>query len=173
MEQLTEAEKSTNNETYKHIYTVQGLILDTVHVLLKRMASHDQSKLIPPEVSTFVEFTPKLKDSTYGSEEYKGFLKAMKPALDNHYACNRHHPEHFENGVNGMNIIDLIEMILDWKAATLRHADGDIMKSIEINAKRFGIDDQLKQILINTAKCLNGLENWGDNISEKAVLENS
>lgn len=165
MQELTQAEKATNNETYKHIHTVQGLILDAVGVLLRRMSSHDQSKLRPPEVSTFTEFTPKLKDSTYGSEEYKGFLRDMKPALDNHYACNRHHPEHFENGINDMNILDIVEMILDWKAATLRHDNGDIMKSIEINAERFGIDDQLKQILINTAKCLNGLDDWGDNVS--------
>lgn len=38
----------------------------------------------------------------------------------------------------------------DWKAATERHADGDILKSLEINRVRFGISDQLAQILQNT-----------------------
>ena len=51
-----------------------------------------------------------------------------------------------------MNIVDICEMIADWKAASLRHADGDIMKSIEINQKRFGYSDELKSILINTVK---------------------
>ena len=76
----------------------------------------------------------------------------MKIALDHHYAENRHHPEHFENGIQEMNIVDICEMIADWKAASLRHADGDIMKSIEINQKRFGYSDELKSILINTVK---------------------
>ena len=43
-------------------------------------------------------------------------------------------------------------MMADWKAASLRHSDGDIYKSIEINQKRFGYSDELKQIFINTVK---------------------
>lgn len=53
-----------------------------------------------------------------------------------------------------MNLVDIIEMLCDWKAATLRHADGDIYKSIEINQKRFGYSDELKSIFINTIKCI-------------------
>ena len=53
-----------------------------------------------------------------------------------------------------MNLVDLIEMICDWKAASERHADGDIYKSIEINQKRFGYSDELKQILKNTIEIL-------------------
>jgi hypothetical protein len=65
---------------------------------------------------------------------------------------------HFHNGpegINGMTLIDLIEMLCDWKAAGLRHADGDIFRSIEINKERFGISEQLTQILENTAEFLN------------------
>ena len=51
-----------------------------------------------------------------------------------------------------MTIIDLIEMLCDWKAATMRHNDGNIRKSIEINAKRFNIDSQLTKMLENTVK---------------------
>lgn len=43
-------------------------------------------------------------------------------------------------------------MFADWKAAGERHADGDILRSIEVNAKRFGIGEQLTQILYNTTK---------------------
>ena len=53
-----------------------------------------------------------------------------------------------------MTLVDIVEMLCDWKAASLRHNDGNLLKSIEINANRFGYDDQLKQILINTAKIL-------------------
>ena len=94
--ELTQAELATNAETWKHIDTVMRLLASAQIELMRRQFTHDRSKLVPPEVSTFVEFTPKLKGSTYGSEEYKGFLAAMKPALDWHYSHNRHHPEHYE-----------------------------------------------------------------------------
>lgn len=61
--------------------------------------------------------------------------------------------EHY--GIHGMNLIDMIEMLMDWAAATKRHDDGDILKSIEINQKRFGYTNELKQIFINTVKVLN------------------
>lgn len=53
-----------------------------------------------------------------------------------------------------MDLIDLIEMICDWKASSMRHENGDIKKSIEINQKRFNYDDTLKQILLNTVSFL-------------------
>jgi hypothetical protein len=136
--------------TYEHIQVVQQLLNKVIAELLIRQLNHDQSKLKSPEVEVFDEYTAKLKDVTYGSEEYKTSLKGMKPALDHHYANNSHHPEYYANGIKDMSLIGLIEMLCDWKAATLRHNDGDILKSIEINQKRFGYSDELKQILINT-----------------------
>ena len=41
-------------------------------------------------------------------------------------------------------------MILDWYAASQRHENGDIFKSIEQNQERFGYTDEVKMILINT-----------------------
>ena len=139
-------------ETYKHKQTVFTLINEFIRTLLIAAAEHDNSKLEEYEVDIFTKYTPKLAGSTYGSDEYNLFLKEMKPALDHHYANNRHHPEHFKNGIKDMDLVDLVEMICDWKAATLRHNDGDIFKSIEINQKRFGYSDELKQIFINTVK---------------------
>jgi hypothetical protein len=66
-----------------------------------RGVEHDRSKLEAPEVDLFDEYTPKLAGCAYGSGEYWQFLKSLKPALDHHYAENRHHPEHFEDGVRG------------------------------------------------------------------------
>jgi len=146
-------------KTLEHIRQVRkqlDFIIDKLH---DRARDHDISKLEEPEKSIFDEYTPKLKNTTYGSAEYKQYLKEMKKALDHHYKYNRHHPEHFEqeadarwkaSSVSCMNLIDIIEMFCDWKAATLRHADGDILNSIKINKKRFGMSEQLCQILINT-----------------------
>jgi len=139
-------------DTLKHKQNVIEFIQRMCGDLDRRKILHDNSKLDEPEKKIFDEYTPKLANSTYGSEEYKSYLEGMKVALKHHYANNRHHPEHFENGIKEMNLVDLIEMLADWKAATLRHNDGDIMKSIEINQERFGYGDELKQIFINTVK---------------------
>lgn len=148
----------STQDTNDHISSVRKRVWDCVINLLKRGDNHDLSKLESPEKELFDEYTPKLKDSTYGSDEYKGFLKGLKVALDHHYENNSHHPEHYENGISGMSLLDLLEMICDWKAATERHADGDISKSIEINQQRFGYTDELKSILKNTAKELGYLQ---------------
>jgi len=142
----------SSTDTLTHIKRVGYLLRRMVWEILNRMDNHDSSKLRTPEKEIFDEFTPKLKNSTYGSEEYNGFLKEMKKALDNHYGLNSHHPEHYNNGITDMDLIDLIEMICDWKAASERHANGDIYQSIQINKKRFNISDQLEQILVNTVK---------------------
>lgn len=144
-------------DTLAHIGDVRARLAAVVKDLERRQAAHDLSKLADPEKATFDKFTPKLEGSTYGGEEYKAFLAAMKPALDHHYAHNSHHPEHYADGVRGMCLLDVVEMLCDWKAATLRHADGDLRKSIEINQRRFGYSDELKQILLNTAERLGWL----------------
>jgi hypothetical protein len=150
MKSLTLEEQATNATTMHHINMVQTLLHKVVKELLDRADIHDQSKLESPEVELFTEWTPKLASATYGSPEYEGFRKAMGPALAHHYAKNRHHPEHFKDGVNDMSLIDLIEMFCDWKAATMRHNDGSIRKSIAHNADRFGLSPQLVKILENT-----------------------
>ena len=149
-------------ETKAHIAEVSKAILDIVNALTQRALAHDKSKLILPERRGFDEFTPKLKGSTYGSEEYKEFLAALKPVLDHHYAENRHHPEHHKDGIRDMTLVDLVEMFCDWRAATLRHADGDIRKSIEINKGRFGYSEELASIFQNTARELWFGESAGD-----------
>lgn len=142
-------------ETLEHIYRVQHYMSPIISDLTLRMEKHDQSKLNSPEKEYFDEFTPRLKTLTFGTLEYTQNIQDLKPALDHHYANNDHHPQfHGEDGINGMNLLSLIEMIADWKAAGERGKDGNIYKSIEINAERFGISKQLKKILINTAKYL-------------------
>lgn len=145
-------------ETQKHIEKVRKYIRFFTDKLTTRGVNHDASKLESPEVEIFAEHTDCLKDLIYDSEEYKEHLASMKPALDHHYALYRHHPEHFQNGIDDMNLIDLVEMFADWKASSERQKDGNLLLSIEKNAKRFNISAQLKQILINTAKTLDEME---------------
>lgn len=157
-------------DTLKHSRRVGELIHQLVKELLDRAVSHDLSKTEDPELAVFNEFTPKLKGSTYGSDEYKGYLEAMGEGLRHHYAANRHHPEHFGSaGVTGMTLVDLVEMLADWKAATERHDTGSLSKSLRIQRERFEIDDQLACVLFNTARGFGWLDEltWnGDNTRE-------
>jgi hypothetical protein len=123
-----------------------------LELAMERSPRHDASKLEEPEKSMFDEFIPKLKETEFGSDEYKAALVDMGQALQHHYQANRHHPEHFDNGINDMTLVDVIEMICDWNAAAF-------MKGVDVNldylSKRFGITDQLRHIILNTIKELN------------------
>lgn len=142
------------DETMKHRLLVADLMEKMASILKARGQMHDISKLENPEFPLFAIWTPKLAALTYGSEEYKEALKELQPALDHHYANNRHHPEHFKNGIHDMNILDIIEMFVDWYCASKRHNDGNIRKSIEINKGRFGFSEELATILENSIELL-------------------
>lgn len=137
-------------ETYKHIKQVAAHISIFIKELLDRLVQHDSSKLEDPEKDILDAHAVNLSNLIYGSPEYRNEMTAMQPMIEHHNLYNKHHPEHYKDGIRGMDLIDLCEMICDWKAATLRHASGDIHRSIELNQERFQYSDELKQILKNT-----------------------
>lgn len=155
MVELTDEQKAIHFETWEHIHQVRKLLNVCVTDLNMRALVHDQSKIYSEEESkTFAEYTPKLKHLKYGSDEYKECMKEMGDAIVHHQTVNDHHPEAHEGGINGMNLIDVLEMLCDWKAATLRTKDGDILRSLEFNKDRFGMSDQLVAIMRNTLPLL-------------------
>lgn len=154
MTDLHTADLEAKVQTYEHIDKIREMLRLFAVELLTRGETHDRSKLKPAESKVFAEFTPKLRGTTYGSDEYKSFLRDMKPALDHHYANNRHHPEHHEGGIDGMNLLDVLEMWIDWYCSSMRHADGDMGRSIDINEKRFSMSPQLTTIFRNTLRDL-------------------
>jgi len=145
-------ELEANASTQAHINVVRRLLRQAAVELLMRGESHDLSKFSAEEVEMFTRFTPRLRGMTYGSDEYKTCLAEMGPGLRHHYENNRHHPEHFAGGIDDMNLLDVIEMFIDWKASSQRHADGNLGKSIDINEKRFAMSPQLAAIFRNTAR---------------------
>jgi Family of unknown function (DUF5662) len=169
-------------DTWEHIGKVRGYLTQFIRQLLTRADTHDASKLEPPELEAFNTFTPKLSETAYGTPEYESYRVAMGGALEHHYAMNRHHPEHHEDGIRGMTLTDLIEMLCDWKAASERHGghrpampaspgrpdapkyDSDLIRSIGLNAERFGYGEELQAILENTA-----VEMWGGDGRERTA----
>jgi Family of unknown function (DUF5662) len=150
----------SSKDTLLHIKRVSELLHSVISDFTERASNHDNSKLDSPEKELFDQYTPLLKSTTYGSEEYNNYLSQLKVGLDHHYKNNSHHPEHYDLGIQGMNLFDLLEMLVDWKAATERHADGSIEKSLEINKTRFKISSELSAILNNTVAYMSKKKEW-------------
>jgi hypothetical protein len=121
--------------------------------LFQRAASHDNSKFGAEEFDLYNQAFPDLQKHAYGSDGYKAAVKLLGPALGHHLSVNDHHPEYFENGISQMNAIQLIEMCCDWMAASER-GQTNIEQGLMINKKRFGIDDDLFELIKNTVEYL-------------------
>jgi hypothetical protein len=144
----------STKDTLEHIMHVRDGLGWAVQELTQRAEDHDRTKMGPEEKAIYDEYTPKLRGTTFNSPEYKEYLVEMGKALEHHYAQYRHHPEHFTRGMKDMTLIDLLEMLIDWRASTKRHADGDVMRSVEVLQERFGYSDELKEVFVNTVHWL-------------------
>jgi hypothetical protein len=139
-----------------HIVRVQELLQTIINNLTVRAAQHDMSKFAEPEKSALDQAGPPGEQiySTGGeiTAEYQESLAALDVMRTHHYAVNAHHPEHWPNGIDDMSLLDIIEMLADWRAAGEIYKDGNIMASLQTNQGRFGISDQLASVLENTVK---------------------
>ena len=140
-------------DTHDHIDQVRRYLYVATAELTDRARAHDASKLEEPERSIFRDGLAQRDRHPYGSDGYFQHLLAVKPALDHHYAHNRHHPEHHADGVSGMDLFDLVEMVCDWMAACegCRPATAaQLGVMLEKSQARFGYSDDIAQILAAT-----------------------
>lgn len=142
---------TTMRDTHAHVQRVGELMMKAVSNLQDRAIHHDASKFGEQEFDSFVVVTHKLKGLTYGSDEYRAELKNLDDALTHHYQLNSHHPEHYTHGIEDMTLLDILEMLCDWKAASERHADGSLVESLIKNRTRFGMSANFTALLARTA----------------------
>ena len=133
---------------------VQRIIDNLYH----RGESHDDDKLDGDILDSFYNVSNRFENVKFGSVEYEQNLEFLKPVLDKHYETNDHHPQHYKNGISGMNFMSMLEMLVDWKSASSAYGDNTFEESMQINKKRFGIDEQLYEVMRNTAKSLGYLD---------------
>ena len=69
-------------DTAEHRKVVAHFLTKLTSMILIRGSEHDLSKDKSPELEVFAEYGPKLKTSTYGSDEYHSHLRKMNVALD-------------------------------------------------------------------------------------------
>lgn len=136
-------------DTLAHIHHVRDNIGVFVAEMLRRGRVHDASKFTAEEKPALDAALPLLEGVAYGSPEFQAVLDRIGPALQNHYRCNSHHPEHYgADGVAGMDLFDVVEMVCDWMAAAQRHPTDGV--KVTHNVRQFGIDQQLEAIITNT-----------------------
>jgi len=148
----------SEQDTLTHKDNVERFIQNMIDILLHRANHHDNSKLNPLEKPIFDKYSPKLSTLKFGSPEYLEIFKEMDVAIQEHYSKNKHHPEHFKNGIDDMNLFDLLEMLADWKSSSLRTHGGSFKQSFDICCKKFKIEGQRKEMLKNTVIELGWLE---------------
>jgi hypothetical protein len=142
---------TANEVTQAHINRVAEILGDVTTVLDTRGIYHDQSKFDPIEAGLLQEMQDLIDregPAPYGSEEYSRRTALLGPMLEHHYRNNPHHPEFFSNGIAGMNLIDVVEMICDWKAASERGQESAI--NLTHSIQKYQIDPMLASILRNT-----------------------
>lgn len=146
-------EESALTITLRHMKRVQDLLGMAAINLMQRGQKHDLSKLEPIELGALERLMEHQKEhgqAAYGTPEYEQQRALLGPMLDHHYANNTHHPEHYDDGVNGMDLFDVVEMFLDWKAASER--GGEDAMNLTYAAERYGIDAQMLNVFRNTAE---------------------
>jgi hypothetical protein len=131
-----------------HIREVQSEMANVTSAFVKRMARHDQSKYSTQE-SALIQQKAILDSLPYNTPEYHESLTQIKSAVQAHYEVNSHHPEHYPNGVTGMSLLDMLEMISDWRVAAEMNGS-ELMESFDKCVGRFHISPDIRQVLLNT-----------------------
>ena len=140
---------NTLNSILKHRQTVRERLLFLADELYKRAYHHDDSKLQLPEIKWLIEMDKEPRYE-YGTPGYFEKMKCWDKFFKHHYENNRHHPDHFANGIEGMNLADLCEYIVDIISYYEELHVNNALDTVNKQKERFGFDEQLTQILKNT-----------------------
>lgn len=140
---------NTIKSIVKHKESVKKRLTFLAEELHKRAKSHDDSKLKPPELDWLIEMDKEPRYQ-YGSPEYFDKMKRWNKFFEHHYKNNRHHPDHFKGGITDMNLADLCEYIVDIISYFDELHVSNAIDTVNKQSERFGLDDQLTQILKNT-----------------------
>ena len=139
----------TVTDVVKHRENVKNRLMFLADELYKRAEHHDDSKLAYPEIEWLIEMDKEPRYD-YGTPEYFDKMKRWQKFFDHHYKNNRHHPDHFTNGIDDMNLVDLCEYVIDIISYFNELHVHDALETINKQSGRFGFDEQLEQILKNT-----------------------
>ncbi len=124
-----------------HNRFVASLLVELANALEKRAIVHDASKFSVDEFAGFVHINRIAREHEYGSPEYMASI-VETDAVALHYSRNPHHPEHYPNGIDDMTLLDIIEMVADWKAASETYGQTSLEDALAVHVERFGLRDE-------------------------------
>lgn len=155
-------------DTRKHQQWVAEKMIEVAKRLLDRAVIHDASKFSDVEKNAYVGPVWELntRQVAYGSEEYIALVTQMGEGWEHHKAHNSHHPENVQvtlpefagDPFSGMDLLDLIEMLCDWCAASKRRGNSPWLP-LDKMEKDLGLSHQLRCVLQNTLGVLTRDEN--------------
>lgn len=144
------ADMAYGSEEYKECLRREKPTIDHHYAFNSHHPEH-YPKRTPTQTSEMLRASAREMLSTAKDAEGSADPAEIK-ALCDFAVFNLEVADQLEAEVNGMSLFDILEMLVDWKAASERMKDGgNIWRSIELNEKRFKLSPQLVSILRNTA----------------------
>lgn len=122
----------------RHRENLADLLEELANELRHRARRHDRSKLTLELFEGFAEINRVARELPFGSPEYTASLKKANReggCVARHFATESHHPEYHQPGQ--MGFLDIIEMVLDWQAASLTYGQNSFEDSLPIQRERF------------------------------------
>jgi len=124
-----------------HNVRVTSYLAYLADAMKMRALIHDASKFSDDEFPGYVRVNRIAREHEYGSLEYMQSIKETG-AIALHFAKNSHHPEHYPNGIDDMTLLDIIEMVTDWKAASETYGQTSLEDALVIHTERFGLRNE-------------------------------
>lgn len=157
---MTPHEAAGAIETFRHKARVAELLSDVSGEIRQRAIVHDNSKVEGDALTGFGDANIDIRTVKYGGAMYEKAEDELHALKQAHYKQSRHHPEFYTAGIGDMGLLDLIEMLADWKAANERVLDnGKFVDSMEYNRDKFCIPASLMTVLFQTALGLGWISN--------------
>ena len=124
----------------RHRESVASMLMMMGMELQNRARHHDLSKLQLDEFGGFVRISAAARIYPYGSPELKAVIGVEK-CVELHQRRNPHHPEHHAD-VTAMGFLDIIEMVVDWWAASKVYGKTPLEESLEDLQERYSFTDE-------------------------------
>ncbi len=137
----------------RHQKHLEANIEKLIGELSYRAKMHDQSKLSKDEFSGFVNIHNVARNNPIGSPEYEASMRTAT-CIQRHFTKNSHHPE-YHSSVEDMGWLDIIEMVLDWKAAADTYGMVTVRDSLDYQFNRHKFTSEQKWLI-------NQVLNWID-----------
>lgn len=140
----------------RHMQAVREGLYKIESELHHRGIVHDSSKLdVEGELPGFARINKIARQHPYGNKEYKEALASEQETIDDHYEVNSHHPEHHWELLKGdMGWLDIIEMVVDWYAATKCYGNTAWPVVMKRQKERFDFTDHQWWLIVQVATFL-------------------